>query len=447
MKKDFILCLAILLFSSGHIFSQKKVWTLEECIRYAIDNNIQIKQQVVQTDIQKNNLALAKLSLLPSMNITADHNYSFGRALDLLQYKYVTNNILYEDFVLGGSTNLFSGLINYNTIMKNKYQLLAGEQDLQNAKDNISLNIALAYLQILLNKELVIATNNQLETSNQQIEKTRRMVDAGSVPRGNLLDIVSQAAQEEVQLINMKNQLDISYLTLTQMLELNTPEGFEISMPQITVDTATVITGNVDDIYSVASKNRPEIKSAELKLSASQYDLRIARGGRSPRFTINHSVSTRYSYLYNDTSNVSFRDQFKNYLNYGIGLSLTVPLLNGWQVNKNISNAKLEIINSQYSLEAAKKTLYKNIQQAYEDASAALKKYNASLKAVASTEESFRYTQQKYDVGMVTPVDYTVAKTQFLNAQSDLSQAKYEYIFKTKVLDFYKGLPLTLTGK
>jgi outer membrane protein len=444
MKKLLSLTIALLMLTGGHLFSQEKIWSLEECIRYAIDNNITIKQQVILTEMQKNTLDLSKLKLLPTLNASLSHDYTFGRALNFLSYKYVDHNTLYDNAYVGGNITLFNGLINYNTIQKNKYELLAGQQDLQNIKDNISLSIALAYLQILLNKELVIANNTQLQTTKQQIEKTRKMVDAGSSARGNLLQIEAQAAQEEVQLITMKNQLDISYLTLTQMLELKSPEGFEIVMPMISVDTAGSITGKIDDIFNIAVQNRPEIKSAELKLKSSQYDLKIARGGRYPRLTSSHSIGTRYSYIFHDTSNVSFQDQIKNYKNYGLGFSLTIPILNGWQVNKNISNSRLGITSSEYSLEAAKKSLYKSIQQAYADAVAALKKYSASTKAVAYSEESFRYTEQKFNLSMVTSVDYNAAKTTLLKAQSDMSQAKYEYIFKTKVLDFYKGLPLNL---
>ncbi len=444
MKKYLFSILAILLSARGLLFSQEKVWSLEECVRYAIDNNIQIKQQVLQTEIQKNTLDLSKLRLLPTLGATVRHDYTFGRALDFLQYKYVDHNTLYDNFSIGGDLTLFNGLINYNTILKNKYELLAGQEDLQNIKDNISLSIALAYLQIILNKELVATTANQLQVTKQQIEKTRKLVDAGSSARGNLLQIESQAAQEELQLITLENQLDLSYLTLTQMLELKSPEGFEILTPLISVDTSTIISGKVEDIYTLASQNRPEIKSAELRLSASKYDLKIAKGGRSPKLSASHSLGTRYSYVFNDTSNISFEDQFKNYKNYGLGFYLNFPILNGWQVNKSISNARIGIENSEYALEAAKKGLYKNIQQAYADAVAALKKYSASMKAVTSMEESFRYTEQKFNVGMLTPVDYNAAKTQLLNAQSDMSQAKYEFIFKTKVLDFYKGLPLNL---
>ena len=429
--------------------AQQKEWTLEECVKYAIDNNIQIKQQVLQTRYQENTLEQSKLNLLPTINGQATHSYSFGRALDETTYKFTENqNIQSNSFYAGGNMNLFNGLQNFNTIKKNKYQLLASESDLQSIKDNISLNIALAYLQILLNSELVSTTDNQLQITRQQIEKTRKMFEAGSVAKGNLLQIESQAASEELQLINLKNQLDISYLTLTQMLELKSPEGFNIITPNISIDTNTVITGRVDEIFAQAQGIRSEIKSAELNLSASQYDLKIARGGRSPRLSMNHSFSTRYSDVALKPSNpaekYTFSEQLNDNINYGVGFSLNIPILNGWQVNKNISNSKINIENYQYQLENQKKQLYKNIQQAYADAVASLKKFSASMKAVASMEESFRYTEQKFNVGMVTPVDYNAAKTQLLNTQSDMAQAKYEFIFKTKVLDFYKGLPLTL---
>jgi outer membrane protein len=437
------------MFFPGILLSQQRVWSLEDCIKYAIDNNIQIKQQVIQTEFQKNNLDLARLKLLPTLNGSASHNYSFGRALDQTTYDYTDNQTIQSNnFYLGSSLNLFSGMQNYNSIQKSKYEVLSGAQDLQYIKDNISLNVALDYLQVLLNKELVTATGNQLDITKQQIEKTRKLVMAGSLARGNLLQIEAQAAQEELQLINLKNQLDISYLNLTQLLELQTPEGFEIVVPVINVDTTSIITGRIDDIYSIAAGSRPEIKSSELKLTASEFDFKIARGGRSPRLSLSSSFSTGYSDFRkmpgDPTGNYTFADQINDNINYGIGLSLNIPILNGWQVNKNISNSRLNIENNRYALDGVKKQLYKNIQQAYTDALAALKKYTASIKAVRSMEESFRYTDQKFNVGMVTSVDYNASKTQLLNAQSDMAQAKYEFVFKTKVLDFYKGLPLSL---
>jgi outer membrane protein len=450
MKKTFCLVIILLFLASSFISAQKKQWTLQDCIVYALDNNIQIKQQVIQTEYQKNALDLSKLKLLPTVNGSVSHNYSFGRALDQTTYEYTNNQkILSDNFYVGSNLNLFNGLQNLNTIRRTQYDLLSSQEDLKNIKDNIALTVAMNYLQILLNRELVNATESQLQITLQQIEKTRKLVDAGSVARGSLLQIEAQAAQEELQMINMRNQLETSVLNITQLLELKSPEGFEVIVPEIPMDTNQVISGNIAEIFDIAVGTRPDVKSYEYRLAASEYDKKIAQGGRSPRLTMNNTFSTGYSDIRKTIlgAKYPFSDQINDNITYGIGFSLNIPILNGWQVNKNIANSRLAVENSQYALEASKKQLYKNIQQAYTDASAALKKYSASMKAVVSSEESFRYTEQKFNVGMVTPVDYNAAKTQLLNAQSDMSQAKYEFIFKTKVLDFYKGIPLNLNQK
>jgi outer membrane protein len=445
MKRTLYLIFFFSLLINKSLFSQEKqnLWSLEECIKYAIENNIQIKQQVIQTQVQQNSLDLAKMKLLPTFNGAFSHGYDFGRALDMTTYQFYNRTMRSDYAYFGGETPLFNGLQNLNSIKKNKYEVLASKEDLQYIKDDVALNVALAYLQILLNKDLVAANQNQLDITLQQIEKTRKLVDAGSVARGNLLQIEAQAAQEELQLITVKNQLETSYLNMTQLLEIKSPAGFEVITPEIAVDTNSIITGNVDEIYQIASGNRPEIRSSEMKLAASEYDLKIAKGGRSPRLSMNYSFNTRYTYI-NNYANESFKDQFRNNKTEGVGLTLNIPILNGWQINKSIANSRLGVESSKYTLEGTKKQLYKNIQKAYTDAVASLKKYNSSLKAVTSSEESFRYTEQKFNVGMVTSVDYNASKTQLLNAQADMSQAKYEYIFKTKVLDFYKGIPLRL---
>jgi len=444
MKKIFILIFASLLSSQGLVFSQQKVWSLEECVKYAIDHNITIKQQVILTKVQQNSLDLAKFQLLPSLNGQASYSVSSGRALDQSTYTFVNKTLQSDYFYIGGQMPIFNGLQNYNNIQKNKYLVLSSQQDLQNISDNIALNVALAYLQILLNKELVAANENQLNITSQQIQKTQKLVDAGSVAKGNLLQIQAQAAQEELSLITQKNLLESSVLILTQFLELQTPAGFEIVAPEINVDPNAIVSGNIDDIFAIAQKNRPEVKSSELKLTASEYSLKMAKGGRSPQLSLNYSYNARYSNPSNLPGDQSFVGQLKTSKSPGVGLTLNIPIVNGWQVNKNISNSKLSVESNEYNLEGTKKQLYKSIQQAYTDAVASLKKFNVSIKAIASTEESFRYTEQKFNVGMVTPVDYNAAKTQLLKAQSDMAQAKYEFVFKTKVLDFYKGLPLTL---
>lgn len=455
MRKSAFLLL-IFFVSILHLSGQDRYWSLEECINHAIDNNIMIKQQELQTQLQENTLQQSKLGLLPSLNGTATNNWSFGRALDETTYQFTEEqNVRSNNFYASAGVTLFSGLQNYNTIIRNRHNVDASFQDLQNIKDDISLNVALAYLQILLNRELVTVTENQLQTTREQIGKTEKMVEAGSLPRGNLLEIQAQAAREELQLINMENQLDLSYLNIVQLLELDSVNGFDIVVPDILVSETGMITESVANIYNTAKETRPEVLSAALRLKSAEYDLRIAKGGRSPRLNLNTSFSTGYSSIRQKIlgvdpiegvqyGNYPFADQINDNINYGIGLTLSIPVFNGWQVNTGISNAEINIQNNLYSLENTRKQLYKNIQQAYADAQASLKSYTASRKAVESMQESFRYTEQRFNVGMVTPVEYNTAKAQLLNAESELAQSKYEYIFKIKVLDFYKGLPLEL---
>lgn len=455
MKKA-ISILSLLMLMLPVALSQEKVWSLEECIRHAIDNNITIKQQELQTEYQSNTLMQSKLGRLPSLNAQASNNFSFGRALDETTYQFTENeSVMSSNFYAGANVTLFNGFQAANTIKANSYNLEASLKDLDRIKNDISLSVALGYLQILLNRELVTVTESQLEATREQIEKTSRMVEAGSLPKGNLLEIQAQAAREEVQLINYQNQLSLSYLNLAQFMELESTQGFEIVVPEITIDDAGTIEGNVAGIFSDAEKNRPEVESARLNLESAEYSLLVAKGARYPRLSLSTSFSTGYSDIRQRLLGIdpvtgpiygdySFADQINDNINYGIGLSLSIPIFNGWQVNTSISNSRINIENSSYVLEGTRKQLLKNIEQAWADAEASLKSYYASEKAVVSMTESFRYTEEKLNVGIVTPVEYNAAKSQLLAAQSDLARAKYEYIFKTKVLEFYRGNMLTL---
>jgi len=447
MKRKFFTLGFVMLLSPMLLISQQKQWTFEECIAHALENNIQIKQQEIMTRYQESSLEQSKLNLLPSLNGSANHYYSFGRSYDRTSNTYtVGETVQSNSFNVSSNMSLFNGLVNYNTIQKNKYELLATEQDLEGFRSDISLNVALAYLQILLNNELVATTASQVELTNQQIDRTRKLVDAGSLARGNLLDIEAQAAREELQLITLQNQLAISLLTLAQLLELPSADSFKIVIPEIAVDPVA-FESNPDSIYSVAEKIRPEILGAEYKLRGAEYDLAIAKGGRSPQLSVGASWNTAYSDNRIDLVTLQpygFGTQLDINRNSAVGFSLSIPILNGWMVNTQIKNSRLGIENSRYALENTKKQLYKNIQQAYTDATGALKRYYSSQKAVSSMEEAYRYAEQKLNVGLVTAVDYNQSKTQLLNAQSEMAQAKYEYVFKSKVLDFYKGIPLSL---
>jgi outer membrane protein len=449
-------------------------WSLKECIDYAHDHNIQIKQQKLNTEINENTLQQSKLDAFPTLNAGASHNFSFGRALDETTYEFTQNQeVQTSNFSINSSITIFDGFQKWNTIDKNRFSLLASLQDLERIKNDISLNIASAYLQILFNQELVEVSLNQLAITQQQIARTKKLVEAGSLAKGSLLEIQSQEANEELNLVNAKNQLEASYLTLTQLLELDSIGDFDIIRPEFDVFDSQEPLLSIDSTYFHAKESLPRVQGAEYNLKSQKEALDVAKGRRSPSLSLNFSYGTRYSSIRDriagfDTvaapigytqpemetvytsqpvanyENYPFMDQLQDNANTSLMFRLSIPIFNGWQTNTNISNARVGVLNARYELESVKNRLYKDIQNAHSDARAAWKKYQAAQKTVESMEESFKYTKQKFEVGLVNSVEYNTAKNNLTRAKSERLQAKYEYIFKSKILDFYKGEELTI---
>ena len=443
------------LFSAGA--QEKPVWSLEDCVLYALENNIQVKQQELNTVAMENNLKQSKINMSPNLNGGFNHSFSRGRSLDQSTYTFQNQDITSQSFNLMSNVSVFQGLQQLNTIKQNKYNLMASMKDVEELKNDISLNIALAYLQILLNKELLEVAQNQLEISQQQIERTSRLVQAGSLPEGNLLEIRAQTAREEIQVVNAQNQLDISYLTLTQILDLDSTGGFEIEIPNLdSLINENYIIPPVDVVYNDAVNILPQVKSAEWRLRSTEMDLKLAQGSRYPTISINGNYntifsSTRVKYTFDPGDPLNpiqepypYWDQLWDNRNWGIGLSVSVPIFNRWLTNTYVSNARLNIEGYELEVKNTKNMLYKEIQQAYADAIASMKRFRASESAVTSMEESFRYTEQKYNVGLVNSVDYNTSKNQLTQTQSELLQAKYEFIFSINVIEFYRGLPIVL---
>jgi outer membrane protein len=451
-----------------------KAWTLQECIDYALKNNITVKQNELNAELSQQNLVQSQANVLPSVNGNISHNYNFGRTIDPFTNQFATDRVLSQNFSLSSNVTIFSGLQQYNTIQQNKYSYLASKYDVDKIKNDVAMNVAMAYLQVLFSQELVEIARNQSQITVAQVERTQKLVDAGSLAKGSLYDIQAQLASEELSLANAQNQLDLSYLTLAQLLELTSMEGFSIVKPEINIPAETTLSASPGQIFTTALGIQPDIKSAEYKTISSKKSLAVARGGISPRIIFSGSIGTGYSGIAQrlavpsaytgtfDTVGVTtagdfvltpgisdpqfettpFSDQVNDNFNQSFGVFVTIPIFNGLQTKTSISRAKISMESSQLSLQLAKNQLQKNIQQAYADANAALKKYAATEKTVQAMEESFKYMQQRSDVGMVNAVDYNVSKNNLTKARSELLQAKYDYVFKTKVLDFYQGKPL-----
>lgn len=447
----FLLAFSVIVCLVTNSGKAQKNWTLEECIKYALDNNIQIKRQELQTELTRNNLQQSRFQILPNLNGYASHDWNFGRSINSITNQIYTTTTMSENFGLQSSITLFNGFQILNSIQQNRYLQEKSLQDFKRAQNDISLQIATAFLQILFSEEALNIAQSQLEVTTLQLEKTKKLVEVGNKAKGDLLQIQAQEASEKYNIVNAKNNLNIANLTLIQLLEIKTLDGFKISRPDSVSMNYDNALASVDDIYKEAEAKLPQIKSAELDLKSSEKGLDISRGQRYPKLTFSGSLGTGYSDANKKTDSVTFIQttypfltQLRNNSYQSMGFSLNVPIFNNFQAHYNISNSKIRVKDSQYNLEQSKKSLYAEIQKAHADAIGALEKYNSANEAVVSNEESFKYTQQKFDVGLVSSVDFNVAKNNLTKAKSDLIQAKYEYIFKIKVLDFYRGIPITL---
>ncbi len=420
-------------------------WDLQKCIDYALGNNIRIRQQQTNTDYYGNEMKQAKNNRLPSLSGNFSNSFNFGRSL---QYDntYADYNSNQTNGSLSANITLWNALALKKSVDMAGYNLKASLEDLQKAKDDIILNVAAAYLQILFAKELAQVAEDQLTVTNLQIERTRKLVDAGSLAKGSLLEIEAQYAQEELNLVNRQNELQLSYLNLYQLLELPASEQFKIVTPELPVVTANRSLLSSIEVFNHAVQTRPEVKSAAFKLESFREQIGIAKSGLYPTLGMGLDYYTLYNNKYEDLEGVKipFSDQLKNNERYGFGVNMSIPVFNKFQARTQIKNAELQAMNQELELQNTKNVLRKEIEQAYTNALAALKKYIASNKAVESMKEAFRYTEEKFNVGMVNSVEYNQAKNNLTKATSDLAQAKYDYIFRSKILDFYNGVPIEL---
>jgi len=452
MNNTMILWMALLLLTMGGMKAGgQEVWSLQQCVEYALENNIQIRQQGLAVDYQQQQLDQAKSDRLPNLNGQVGNNFNFGRSLTY-QNTYENTNSTSISGYLGTEVTLWNGAQMQNLIRQRDLDLQATVRDLQKAKDDLVLNIAALYLEILFAEELIAIDESQMEVTRQQIDRAGKLVEAGSLARGSLLETEAQLAREALQLVSDQNRAQLAYLNLYQLLELPINKSFRVEKPLLPVPETDTPGFNSLAIFNNALAGRPEIDAARLRVESARKQLDQARGARWPRL----SFGANYYNNYNDnyvraidnnplnTEVIPLGDQLKNNKRYGFGFTLNIPVFNKLQVKRSISSAELQVADYEYRLQNARNLLQKDIEQAYTNALAALKKYLASEKAVHSSEEAFRYAEEKFSVGLVTPVEYNQIKNNLTAARGQLSQAKYDYIFRTKILDFYNGVPIRL---
>ncbi len=445
MKNLLTLFLGILLSAGAFNLQAQNEWDLQACFDYAIQNNLQVKRQEINTRYNETLVKQAKDDKLPNLNGQVSNDFSFGRSLT---YDNTYDNINSAS-VAGGlntSMTLFNGMTLSNTVKMRELDLQATLADLQKTKDDIMLGIAAEYLEILFAQEVQLVAEATIEITKQQINRTRQLVDAGSEARGALLEIEAQLAREELDLVNAQNRVQLAYLNLYQFLELPMAESFKIKEPVLPEVQANLTMINAYDVFSNAINVRPEIKAAQLRVESAMKQLEIAKGYRYPSLSFGANYYNQYNNQYKDFegNRIDLGEQMKNNSRSSLGLTLSIPIFNRFQVKNNISNSELQIADYEYQLQQNRNVLRRDIEQVYTNALAAFNRYISTDKAVASMKEAFRYTEEKFNVGMINSVEYNQSKTNLTNAQSDLIQAKYEYIFRTKILDFYNGVAITL---
>ncbi len=468
MRKSALLIIALLF--TGFTQAQDKVWSLEKCIDYALSHNIQVKEQMLVTKSADIDLQQSKLNLLPSVNGNTGYSKSFKTVNQFTNQFYDGASISGS---VTGSLTVFNGFQKLYAIKQSMINRQASKYDQDKLMNDISLNIASTYLQILFYQELQNNAEQQLDVTRQQVDRMQKMVDAGTKAQGDLLNIQAQAASEELLLVQAKNNLDLGYLALYQLMDLPNEERFLIEVPKLTMLNKSTLQASPNSIYETALASQPSIKSADLKVQSAELGLKRTYSSLLPSISLSGSLNTgfstklqtidqilqkEYAIGYTKPGNVpvysmqsdytykdyKWNDQINSNIQKSFGVYMSIPIFSNYQGQNNVKKSKLSIENYKYQLQQAKQDLNKTIEQAYADAKAALNKYQSADKKVNATKESFHYSEQRFNVGLLSSVDYNSAKKELSAAESELLQAKFEYFFRTTILDFYMGKPISL---
>jgi len=444
------------------ICQAQEPWSLERCIDYAVSHNITIEQYRLRTESQAIQLQTAKASRLPDLNASAGEIFSFGRGLTA-DNTYTNTNTSSTSFSVGTSVPIFTGFQIPNQIKLNQLNLEAATQDLEKAKNDIRTQVAQEYVQALYNMEILDVARRQVAIDSAQVARLAALLDAGRSSRAELSQQQATLAQSRLTVTQAENNLQLALLSLSQLLELDSPEGFTIVRPVLNEElrmkneefaTATpraepdssffILHSSLsspDAIFSQALTTRPEIQADQLRLRAADHSIKIAQAGLYPTLSFSAGLGTNY-YTTSGFKADGFGTQLKNNFSQYLGFNLSIPIFNRFQTRNSIRSARLDRVNQQLALDQTKKTLYKEIQQAWYNNVAAQAKLRSSDEARRASQDAFTLVQAKYEQGKATITEFNEAKNNYLKTESDLTQARYEYLYQQALLQFYRGEPL-----
>lgn len=451
----YIFSLILGLFSTVLIAQKNEEWSLEDCINYAFEHNISLKRQNNSLLIQKSDLQQAKNDCLPSINGSSSFSTNYGRGLSGTTNTYTNKNNYGASYGIGASLDLFSGFEKKHRIKKGEIDLQAILYEIESKKEDISLNITYLYLDIMYAKEKFQIAKENMQIVKKQLEQTKAMVDAGKKPKGDLLGQQSEIAKIESSIVDAENKLIMSYLSLYQLLDIRKDNAFKIEIPsaeKIDALGETMLDKSIN--YEQIIEARPSIAALKYRAQSAEQDKKIAKSGFFPSIKFNVNVGSSYSslrynqFIDNQTGNLvqgdkmSFADQADVNLSESWAISLNIPIFNKFRNRTAVKNATIIVEDMELQRMEQENKLYKDIQQAHANAYSAMKKYNSLQKALVAHEETFRYVSEKYKLGLVNSFDYNQAFNDLTVAKSEMLQAKYEYIFRSKIIAFYKGKPL-----
>ena len=480
VKTQFILLLILAFSPTGFCQAQDHTYSLEECINIAFEKNLTIQRSQLDLKVSEVTKNQTKLERLPDFNMGANYGINWGRSLDQTNYTYVTERNNTSNFNGRSNLTVFNGMQINNSIKQSEVNYAASEAELEKAKNDVGLNVANLYLNVIFNMELLANAEYQLNSTNQQLDRTKKMVDAGALPVTNLLDLQAQSATNEVSVINSENNYNFSILNLKQALLIPAADPFEIDIPELELSPDETALMTPDEIYQTAEAVMPEVRSAQLRIEEADLNYKISKGAYSPTLSVSAGFNTNYSsfadnerQVFDGTSLQTFPigivqstgqtvvttterpnvidtkpdyrlgDQFQDNISKNIAFNLSIPVFNKLRTRADVQRSMLNKYRAEITSQEVRNQLRQNIETAYNDMMAASKTHSANQRQVEALEEAFRVTENQFNLGSVNFVDYQVATNNLFMAKSDLVRAKFDFIFKQKILDFYLGKPIT----
>ncbi len=473
MKKVFVI-LGILSVSLS--FSQERKWTLQECVNYALENNISIQQSGLDVEQAEINKKDAFGNFLPTFNASGNHSWNIGLNQNITTGLLENVTTQFTSLGLNSNVDIYRGMRNVNTLHRANLAILANQYQMDGMKDDTALAVANAYLQILFNREQLKVLKGQNALTKENLNQTQELIDAGVVPPGDILELRATDATQEQQVISAQNNLFLSKLSLAQLLQLKDYQNFDVETISYDLISEDILSQDPGVIAEKAKQELNNIKIAQANMELAEYDVKLAKGAMLPTLSGFYSYSTRASYsdqvsgfeldpdnptqvigtVEGTGENViqpNFRsiiggpdalfDQFSRNDGHNFGLALNIPILNGFAAKNNIDRNKVNLERTKFQLEQANLDLEAAVYQAYNDARNAKLAFDAATKTANAREQAFDYIRERYNIGAENSFNFNQSKIQFENAQADVVRTKYDYLFRLKILEFYFGIPIT----